>query len=140
MSLKLTILGCHSATPRVKAHPTSQYLEINNRHFLIDCGEGTQRQIRIARENPQKITKIFISHWHGDHVFGLPGLLQTMILNGYNKKLEIYEKKLRAFSVIKFTEKEIQRALKQRIEKEKQKLLLDLYLKLQVFFLKQGIK
>ena len=46
MSLRLTILGCHSATPRVNAFPTSQYLEINDRHFIIDCGEGTQRQMR----------------------------------------------------------------------------------------------
>ena len=49
MGYKLTILGCHSATPRVNAHPTAQYLEINSRHFLIDCGEGTQRQMRLNR-------------------------------------------------------------------------------------------
>jgi ribonuclease Z len=57
---------------------------------LIDCGEGTQRQFRKARINPCKVTKILISHWHGDHVLGLPGLLQTLMLNGYNRKLEIY--------------------------------------------------
>jgi ribonuclease Z len=69
MSLNLTILGCHSATPRVNSHPTSQYLEINNNHFLIDCGEGTQRQMRKYKIGFSKINHIFISHLHGDHFF-----------------------------------------------------------------------
>ena len=69
MSIELTILGCHSATPRVNAHPTAQYLEINSRHFLIDCGEGTQRQMRKYKVGFSKINHIFISHLHGDHFF-----------------------------------------------------------------------
>ena len=58
MSIKLTILGCHSATPRANAFPTSQYLEINNRHFLIDCGEGTQQQMRKYKVGFTKINHI----------------------------------------------------------------------------------
>lgn len=90
MSLQLTILGCHSATPRVNAHPTSQYLEINNRHFLIDCGEGTQRQMRKYKIGFAKINHIFISHLHGDHFFGLIGLISTFGILSRDKELHIY--------------------------------------------------
>ena len=90
MSLALTILGCHSATPRVNAHPTSQYLEINNRHFLIDCGEGTQRQMRKYKVGFSKINHIFISHLHGDHFFGLIGLIATFGILNREKDLHIF--------------------------------------------------
>lgn len=90
MSLNLTVLGCHSATPRVNAHPTSQYLEINNRHFLIDCGEGTQRQMRKYKIGFTKINHIFISHLHGDHFFGLIGLISTFGILNREKDLHIY--------------------------------------------------
>ena len=90
MSIALTILGCHSATPRVNAHPTSQYLEINSKHFLIDCGEGTQRQMRKFKVGFSKINHIFISHLHGDHVFGLVGLISTFGLLNREKSLTIY--------------------------------------------------
>ena len=90
MSLNLTILGCHSATPRVNAFPTSQYLEINNRHFLIDCGEGTQRQMRKYKVGFSKINHIFISHLHGDHFYGLVGLLSTYGILSREKELHIY--------------------------------------------------
>ena len=90
MSLKLTILGCHSATPRTFAHPTSQYLEINNRSFLIDCGEGTQVQLRKYKVKFSKIERIFISHLHGDHFFGLIGLLSTFGLLNRQNDLHIY--------------------------------------------------
>ena len=90
MSLTLTILGCHSATPRVNAHPTSQHLEINSRHFLIDCGEGTQRQMRKYKVGFSKIDHIFISHLHGDHVFGLIGLISTFGILNREKKLNIH--------------------------------------------------
>jgi ribonuclease Z len=90
MSLKLTILGCHSATPRVNAFPTSQYLEINNRHFLIDCGEGTQVQLRKFGVKFSKIKNIFISHLHGDHFFGLVGLISTFRLLNRENELHIY--------------------------------------------------
>lgn len=90
MSLKLTILGCHSATPRSFAHPTSQYLEINNDTFLIDCGEGTQRQLRKYKLNFSKIKNIFISHLHGDHFFGLIGLISTLGILNRQTELNIY--------------------------------------------------
>ncbi|PKH52501.1 ribonuclease Z [Tenacibaculum sp. Bg11-29] len=90
MSLNLTILGCHSATPRVNSHPTSQYLEINNNHFLIDCGEGTQRQMRKYKIGFSKINHIFISHLHGDHFFGLIGLISTFGILNREKDLHIY--------------------------------------------------
>jgi ribonuclease Z len=90
MSINLTILGCHSATPRTSAHPTSQYLEINNRHFLIDCGEGTQVQLRKYKVKFNSIRHIFISHLHGDHFFGLIGLISTFGLLKRNKPLNVF--------------------------------------------------
>lgn len=90
MSLKLTILGCHSATPRTFAHPTSQFLEINNRAFLIDCGEGTQVQLRKYKIKFSRIDNIFISHLHGDHFFGLIGLISTFGLLNRTNDLHLY--------------------------------------------------
>lgn len=90
MSLELTILGCHSATPRVNAYPTSQHLKINSRHFLIDCGEGTQRQMRKYKVGFSKINHIFISHLHGDHFFGLIGLISTFGILNREKELHVY--------------------------------------------------
>lgn len=90
MSLKLTILGCHSATPRVNAHPTSQFLEIKNHAFLIDCGEGTQVQLRRYGIKFSKIKHIFISHLHGDHLFGLVGLVSTFRLLNRETELHVY--------------------------------------------------
>ncbi|KRP28760.1 MAG: ribonuclease Z [Cryomorphaceae bacterium BACL22 MAG-120619-bin32] len=90
MSLRLTILGCHSATPRVNAFPTSQYLEINDRHFIIDCGEGAQRQMRKYKVGFSKINHIFISHLHGDHFYGLVGLLSTFGILNREKELHVF--------------------------------------------------
>ena len=90
MSIELTILGCHSATPRVNAYPTAQYLEINSRSFLIDCGEGTQRQMRKYKVGFSKINHIFISHLHGDHFFGLIGLISTFGILNREKDLHIF--------------------------------------------------
>jgi len=90
MGYKLTILGCHSATPRVNAHPSAQYLEINSRHFLIDCGEGTQRQMRLNKVGFSKVNTIFISHLHGDHFFGLIGLISTFGILNREKELHIH--------------------------------------------------
>ncbi len=90
MSLKLTILGCHSATPRINAHPTSQYFEIKSHHFLIDCGEGTQVQLRRYGIKFSKIKHIFISHLHGDHFFGLVGLISTFRLLNRESELHVY--------------------------------------------------
>jgi ribonuclease Z len=71
MSFKITILGSGAALPTAQRQPTSHYIECNDRHILIDCGEGTQTQLRKAGIKLQKINHIFISHLHGDHYFGL---------------------------------------------------------------------
>lgn len=88
--MKLTILGFNSAIPKKKSAPTAQLLEIANRHFLIDCGEGTQVQLRKAKAKFSKINHIFISHLHGDHVFGLIGLISTLQLLGKETPLTIF--------------------------------------------------
>lgn len=88
--MKVTILGCYAATPRTLTHPTSQVLEIKNHMFLIDCGEGTQVQLRKQKVRFSKINHIFISHLHGDHFFGLPGLVATFRLLGRVNPLHIY--------------------------------------------------
>lgn len=88
--MKLTILGCHSATPTVTAHPTSQVLEMKGHLFLIDCGEGTQVQLRKCKIKFSRIKHIFISHLHGDHFFGLPGLISTFRLMGRDAEMHIY--------------------------------------------------
>ncbi len=90
MSLKLTILGCHAALPRVNTNPTAQILEIKNKHFLIDCGEGTQVAMRKNKISFAKIQHIFISHLHGDHFFGLVGLISSLRLLNRKKELHIY--------------------------------------------------
>ncbi len=88
--MKLHILGCYAATPRTLTNPTSQVLEIRNHMFLIDCGEGTQVQLRKNKIKFSRISHIFISHLHGDHFFGLPGLISTFRLLGREKDLHIY--------------------------------------------------
>ncbi|MDO8467689.1 MAG: ribonuclease Z [Nanoarchaeota archaeon] len=88
--IKLIFLGTGSSIPSKARNTPATFLEYDGNGFLFDCGEGTQRQFRYANLNPGKVDKIFISHWHGDHVLGLPGLIQTLASSGYNKKLEIY--------------------------------------------------
>ena len=88
--MKLTILGCFSATPRTDTNPTSQVLEINNHMFLIDCGEGTQVELRRNKVKFARIKHIFISHLHGDHFFGLVGLISTFRLLTRETDLHIY--------------------------------------------------
>ncbi len=88
--IHFTFLGTGSAIPTAKHNHPSLLLQYKDENILIDCGEGTQRQIRVAHLNPCKITKILITHWHGDHVLGLPGLLQTLMFSNYNKQLDIY--------------------------------------------------
>ena len=88
--MKLTILGCYAATPRTFTNPTSQVLEIKNHLFLIDCGEGTQVQLRKNKIKFSKINHIFISHLHGDHFYGLVGLVSTFMLLNRTNDLHIY--------------------------------------------------
>jgi ribonuclease Z len=88
--MKLTILGCYAATPRTLSNPTSQVLEIKNRFFLIDCAEGTQVQLRKSKVKFSKINHIFISHLHGDHFYGLIGLISTFMLLNRESDLHVY--------------------------------------------------
>ncbi len=90
MKIEVFFLGTGQAVPTARRNHTAILLRYKNENILFDCGEGTQRQFRKAELNPCKITRIFLSHWHGDHILGLPGLLQTLVLNEYNKKLVVY--------------------------------------------------
>ena len=90
MSFSLTILGANSAIPIGNRFPTSQVLEFNQHAYMIDCGEGTQIQVRRNKVKIQRIKAIFISHLHGDHYFGLFGLLGTMSLLGRKMPLQIF--------------------------------------------------
>lgn len=90
MQFELTILGCNSALPTAYRYQTAQVLNVSERFFLIDCGEATQIQLRRFKVAWQKINHIFISHLHGDHIIGLPGLLSSMALLGRTKPLHIY--------------------------------------------------
>jgi len=90
MPFKLTILGCDSAIPTVDKQQTAQLLNINERFFLIDCGENTQVQLRKYQLSFQRISHVLISHLHGDHYYGLIGLITSMHLLGRNKGLHIY--------------------------------------------------
>jgi ribonuclease Z len=89
-AMKLTILGTSSALPTSERYPSAHVLNSRERLFLIDCGEGTQMQLRKARVRFGKINHIFISHLHGDHIFGLYGLLSTFSLMGRVAPLQIY--------------------------------------------------
>ncbi|MBC7523419.1 MAG: ribonuclease Z [Flavobacterium sp.] len=88
--MKLTILGCYAATPRTISNPTSQVLEIKNKTFLIDCAEGTQVQLRKSKVKFTKISHVFISHLHGDHFYGLIGLISTFMLLNRENDLTIF--------------------------------------------------
>ncbi|MDC0629873.1 ribonuclease Z [Flavobacteriaceae bacterium] len=88
--MKLSILGCYSATPRIIAHTTSQVLETRGHLFLIDCGEGTQVELRRHKIKFNQIKHVFISHLHGDHYFGLIGLISTFRLLTRETDLHIY--------------------------------------------------
>ena len=88
--MKLTILGSSSALPTSGRYPSAHVLNAHERLFLIDCGEGTQMQLRKTRTRFAKINHIFISHLHGDHVFGLYGLLSTFSLMGRTNPIHLY--------------------------------------------------
>ena len=93
IKFQVTILGCGSAMPTTLHNPSSQLVDVNEKLFMIDCGEGTQLQMRKYKARMSKLHSIFISHLHGDHVFGLPGLLATLSLLGRTADLNIYAHK-----------------------------------------------
>jgi ribonuclease Z len=88
--IKINFLGTSAQIPTAKRNHSAILLNYKDENILFDCGEGTQRQFRKAKLNPCKITRIAITHIHGDHIFGLPGLLSTLNFSGYNKELHIY--------------------------------------------------
>jgi ribonuclease Z len=90
MKFEITILGSGSALPTLNRRPSSHFINCNERYFLIDCGEGTQLQLRKYKIKFQRIEAIFITHLHGDHFFGLVGLISSMHLLGRNQPLHIY--------------------------------------------------
>lgn len=89
-TFSVLILGSASASPTLQRNPTAQLVNINEQYYLIDCGEGTQLRLRANKIKFQRIHHIFISHLHGDHYFGLMGLLQSMHLLGRTAELNIY--------------------------------------------------
>ena len=88
--IKINFLGTSAQIPSAKRNHSAILLNYKDENILVDCGEGTQRQFRKAHLNPCKVTRILITHIHGDHTFGLPGLLSTLNFSGYNKELNIY--------------------------------------------------
>lgn len=101
MKFELTILGCGSAVPTSKRNSAAQVLNVLERYFLIDCAEATQHQLRRFRIPYNKINHIFISHLHGDHFFGLIGLLSSFALQNRRGELHIYSDK-RLQEIIEF--------------------------------------
>ena len=87
---RVHILGCGSALPTLKHYASAQVVEVRGKLFLVDCGEGTQMQLRRLHVRFTKISAVFISHLHGDHCFGLIGMLSTFGLLGRTAKLTVY--------------------------------------------------
>jgi len=90
MAFEVTILGNSSASPTLNRHPSGQYISICDHHMLIDCGEGTQMQLQRYKIKKSKLSHIFISHVHGDHILGLPGLLLSMNLMKHEQPVYVY--------------------------------------------------
>ncbi len=88
--MKITFLGTASMQPTRERNLSAILLSHDSENILIDCGEGTQRQMKLANVKPTKITRIIISHFHADHVLGLGGLFRNLAANGYNKTLNIH--------------------------------------------------
>ncbi|MDD7461451.1 MAG: ribonuclease Z [Prevotellaceae bacterium] len=87
---RVHILGCGSALPTLRHHASSQVVEIREKLFMIDCGEGTQMQLRRSRIRFTKVSAVFISHLHGDHCFGLLGMISTFGMLGRTASLKVY--------------------------------------------------
>ena len=88
--MQILFLGTSSMVPTKERNQNGILISHGSEGILVDCGEGMQRQLKIVGVSLTKITKILISHWHGDHVLGLPGLIQSMSAAGYEKTLMIY--------------------------------------------------
>ncbi len=89
-AIRITFLGTSSMVPTKDRGQSGIYLDCGKEKILVDCGENIQRQMRIAEISPPRTTRIFLSHWHGDHVFGLPGMLENIAKNSFEKKVCVY--------------------------------------------------
>src|SRR5258705_121476 len=88
--INVTFLGTGNAIPTEKRNHTGILASFASENMLFDCGEGIQRQFKLAGLSASRLTRIFITHWHGDHILGLPGLFQTLAMSNYDKTLKIY--------------------------------------------------
>jgi ribonuclease Z len=88
--MEITFLGTACMQPTKERNHSAILLSYGSEGILLDCGEGTQRQLKICGFRPSKITKILVTHWHGDHVLGIPGLLQTIASSEIERKIDIY--------------------------------------------------
>lgn len=88
--IKIHFLGTSGMMPEVNRNHPAFLLRYKNENILVDCGEGTQLQFKKTKVSPGKITRILLTHWHGDHTLGLPGLLKTLSMSDYTRKLFIY--------------------------------------------------
>ena len=88
--IDIIFLGTGSSIPTKERNHSAILVHYKEHNILVDCGEGAQRQFRYLDLSPTKISKILISHWHGDHFLGLPALFQTLTMSNYNKTLELY--------------------------------------------------
>src|SRR3989338_2532995 len=88
--IDITFLGTTAMIPTKERNHSAIFINYNGEGILLDCGEGTQRQFKIVGISLTKITKILITHWHGDHSLGLPGLVQTLGMSEYNRNLRIF--------------------------------------------------
>jgi len=93
LPFEVKILGCASATPTLRHNPSAQVVELRNKIYMIDCGEGAQLQMRRMRIRMHRLAHIFISHLHGDHFYGLPGLLSTLGMVGRTGEVHIHAPK-----------------------------------------------
>ena len=90
MNFEIVCLGTASAIPSKKKNHSGFLVKTEKHNILVDCGEGIQRQFKMAEENPARLTHLLITHWHEDHTIGLAGLLKTMGMNSYAQTLHIY--------------------------------------------------
>ena len=126
MEFSVQVLGCGSALPTINRHPSAQLVKHRNKYFLVDCGEGTQLQLRRYKAKMQSIGHIFISHLHGDHYFGLVGFISTMHLLGRTEELNVYSPAgLEEIIRIQIDSKSLRFALKFHIVKKGGQLLYE---------------
>ncbi len=140
--MEITFLGTTSMVPTKERNHIATFINYGSEGILIDCGEGTQRQMKISGIKVTKVTKILISHWHGDHILGLPGLIQTMAASEYNGVLEIYgpvgiKKRIKDIFDVFIFDKNIQIKVK---EIKKKKFYDGKYFYLEALELSHGIK